>query len=223
MGVYWAHHRRGAYALGPKEVISSAATRSIGEERALQTAAPSVSQSRPTRGEHVGFGTGAAEPTSNASAGSTDRLFIGVLWGRAGEFRQLPAYLGPATDFATNQVPNRTPRWFNYVNRRLDELEHYQVVDSENDAYPKPPPVAIREAWRVAYRLLDSATPTPSVVPAEEGGVEFAWHKNGWDLVISVLPGATSVWARNMSVGENWSCPLSERFEEVRNILATLP
>jgi len=133
-----------------------------------------------------------------------------------------PAYGAPPTDFATNEVPDGTPRWFKYISRRLDDLERYPIVDADDD-YPKPPMETIREAWSVVCELFDSRTPTPSVVPAEEGGIEFAWHKNGWDIVISVISGATSVWARNQALGVNWSSLLSERFEKVRNILESLP
>jgi hypothetical protein len=57
----------------------------------------------------------------------------------------------------------------------LDELERYdQPNPIDGDSYPKPPFETIREAWQVAYSLFDSQTPTPSVVPAEEGGVDLS-------------------------------------------------
>lgn len=136
---------------------------------------------------------------------------------------RIAAYSTTTPDFPSNDRDDGTPRWFNYVNRRLDALEAYPQSDpTDPEAYPKPPPETIRSAWRVAHMLFDRGTATPTVVPAEEGGVEFAWHKNGWDLVISVLPEETFVWARNPLTGENWSYPLLERFERVRTILANL-
>ena len=125
---------------------------------------------------------------------------------------------------SSNAVPDGTPRWFNYLKRRLDYLQNYQVPDAaDDDAYPKPPEETIKRAWQVAYKLFDVDTPTPSVVPADEGGVEFAWHKNGWDLVISALPEETLVWARNRSLGERWSFVLSEQWgRRVQSILGTL-
>gem|GEM_PF-6875059 len=140
-------------------------------------------------------------------------------------------FFSPETDFlhgelagtSSNVVPDGTPRWFNYLKRRLDYLQNYPLPDTaDDDAYPKPPEETVKRAWQIAYKLFDVDTPTPSVVPADEGGVEFAWHKNGWDLVISALPEETLVWARNRSLGERWSFVLSEQWGQVQSILGTL-
>jgi hypothetical protein len=140
-------------------------------------------------------------------------------------------FFSPETDFprgelasaSSNAVPDGTPRWFNYLKRRLDYLQNYPVPDTaDDDAYPKPPEETVKTAWQIAYKLFDVDTPTPSIVPADEGGVEFAWHKNGWDLVISALPEETLVWARNRSLGERWSFVLSEQWGRVQSILGTL-
>jgi hypothetical protein len=137
--------------------------------------------------------------------------------------QELLAYSGQIAVPLSNELMDGTPRWFNYVNRRLNEFVHYpDAVLDNDDSYPKPPLSTINDAWLVAYQMFDSRTPTPTVVPAEQGGVEFEWHKHGWDLVISVLEEETSVWARNRSVGENWSGPLSECYGRVRSILADL-
>lgn len=130
---------------------------------------------------------------------------------------------GESLNVRTNNCPDGTPRWFNYVERRLNYLENYTSSGpDEEGSYPEPPSETIKETWRIVHNLFDGTTPTPTVVPAEEGGVQLTWHKHGWDLVISVLPEETSVWARNRLVGENWSLPLSEHFEKVRSILQNL-
>jgi hypothetical protein len=130
-------------------------------------------------------------------------------------------YLGVPQESGSNHQPDGTPRWFNYVKRRLDELEQADDVDDE-DTYPKPPLETILKAWETGCRLFKSNTPTPSVVPSDEGGIEFAWHKYGWDLVISIVSRGTLVWARNRTLGENWSYPLEERYEKVQGILESL-
>jgi hypothetical protein len=183
---------------------------------------PSVSQGRlsPRLPFIDPFGVD-SETTSNSQAGGT------LAW--SSSFIDPPQngsmliYKGGSSIAPSNETPDGTPRWFNYLYRRLCQLEQYSEVemdDSEN--YPKPPVAAIAQAWNVACNLFRIDTPTPSVVPAEEGGVEFAWHKYGWDLVISMLAKETTVWARNKLVGENWSSPLSERFEQVQRILEGL-
>jgi hypothetical protein len=130
-------------------------------------------------------------------------------------------FMGNLPAFRSNEFPDGTPRWFRYVTRRLGNLEHYPESGDEA-SYPKPPSQTVEKAWLLVYDLFEGNTPTPSVVPADEGGVEFAWHKSGWDLVISVLAEETSVWARNLAVGVNWSCPLSESLGRVQNILRSL-
>jgi hypothetical protein len=131
--------------------------------------------------------------------------------------------LDEVADYRSNDRPDGTPRWFNYVKRRLDQLEEAAEPEPDDeDSYPKPPRDTVAMAWETVHNLFNSDTPTPSVVPATEGGVEFEWHKYGWDLVIAILPRGISVWARNRILGENWSSPLSERYERVRTILESL-
>lgn len=199
--------------MGPNEVVRSAATTTSFD---WATTAAGMSDDSLSRDPVLSSGTTEA----SSAAGLSERLFMVDLQGWP---TVIPTYVAYIQGSASNELPDGTPRWFSYVSRRLEHLQHYPQPGLADDAaYPKPPAETIQTAWLIAHGLFDASTPTPSVVPAEDGGVEFAWHKNGWDLVISVLLEETLVWARNRSAGENWVSPLSKSFEKVQTVLASL-
>ncbi len=113
------------------------------------------------------------------------------LQGCSGDLRQ-PAFPMPvSTAAATIRRIEPTSRWFSYVERRMREL----ADDEEGiDGYPARDQPVISDAWLNAAQLFGPNTPTPSVVPTVQGGIEFVWHKTGWDLELAVDPGDTTVW-----------------------------
>jgi hypothetical protein len=88
------------------------------------------------------------------------------------------------------------------------------------DGYPSP--FLIELAWYTAHEVLPASAPTPSVVPSEDGGVEFVWHKRNWDIELDVEPGGSSVWARNRETGETWSGVLGGLRERLSDLLVKL-
>lgn len=68
-------------------------------------------------------------------------------------------------------------RWFRYVWDRLDQLESGGNHDDPGEPYPTP--LIVSYAREVAQKLFTPRTPTPSVVPSDNGGVAFVWHKGG--------------------------------------------
>ena len=75
-----------------------------------------------------------------------------------------------------------------------------------------------------ALRLFRANTPTPSVVPSEDSGVQFVWHKAGWDLELEIGSDGEYVWARNRVSGETWHGALTSllpRVSELLNLLAS--
>jgi len=114
-----------------------------------------------------------------------------------------------------------SPRWFNYVESRLGDLERF-VEEPDIEAYPKPPLETIQTARSLALTWFAIDTPTPSVVPSEEGGVQYVWHKGGWDFEITVERQGTVVWAHNIRDGESWSGSLDECGSQVARVLDCL-
>ncbi len=98
-------------------------------------------------------------------------------------------------------------RWGAYVEQRLGELERGEGDYTE---LKQPSVATLARARQVAAETLRDTTPTPSVVPDEEGSVLFVWHKNGVDAEITVTEDEASVWVHHRETGAMWSSPLSE-------------
>jgi hypothetical protein len=111
------------------------------------------------------------------------------------------------------------PRWLPYIMSRLGEL---QVVEEPDDEVPTPYPEALNRALPELIRFMRIDTPTPSVVPTYEGGVQFVWHKGGWDVEVEVGPKETLVWAQLRGGGDSWDGSLDDRVGELRNLLTQL-
>lgn len=107
----------------------------------------------------------------------------------------------------TREVAQSRSRWFHYVVRRLAELATGQSVSD----MPAPSAVLCNEAFRVAEGLFAPDTPTPSVVPSEDGTVLFVWRSQPLELEIEIGLEETSVWAYERSRGIIWSGQLEEQ------------
>ena len=107
-------------------------------------------------------------------------------------------------------------RWHKYVSERMQELK-----DGEDDfsELPRPTHLVVDRAWQVATLILQSNTPTPSVVPSDDGNVVFVWHKARWDLEIEVAPEEVTIWAHSRATGEMFSGTLGEQLQRVSRLL----
>jgi hypothetical protein len=98
-------------------------------------------------------------------------------------------------------------RWGAYVEQRLGELER---GEGDYTDLRQPSAVTVDNARRVAARVFRDTTPTPSVVPTAEGGIDFVWRKNGYDVELTVTEAGAEFWARERSSGRQWDAPLPE-------------
>ena len=107
-------------------------------------------------------------------------------------------------------------RWQAYVKRRLGELEDglHDFTDLKI-----PSTSAIQRARTIAGDTFRFDTPTPSVVPSEEGAVLFVWHKAGWDVEVEVTEIAANVWANRREDSTGWYGPLSEHVVDFDRLL----
>lgn len=116
--------------------------------------------------------------------------------------------------------PNgKSLRWVNYVDRRLSEFASLPEHPNDPESYPRPFDEALARARRVAWTHFRAETPTPSVVPTRDRGVDFVWYKGGWHLELSVEQEGDLVWAHNLSTGELWEGSLDERSGDLRLLL----
>lgn len=114
-------------------------------------------------------------------------------------------------------------RWRAYVSERLKHLGE-AANEASDSTYPRPE--IVLRAGMLAEYLFTSDTPTPSVVPSEEGGVSFVWHKGGLDVDIEVGDEDVYVCVYLRSSGESFYGSLRERFAETQAVLqylSTLP
>jgi hypothetical protein len=121
-----------------------------------------------------------------------------------------------AQNFPALEIVKSDSRWHKYVSERINELQHGEDDFSE---LSQPTSLVIDRAWQVATRVLHSDTPTPSVVPSDDGNVVFVWHKARWDLEIEVSPEEVTVWAHSRNTGEMFSGTLDEQLERVSRLL----
>ena len=91
-------------------------------------------------------------------------------------------------------------RWGPHVSQRIDDLRFGKGREDWDGEWP--PLAAIDAAWTLACELFRDETPTPSVVPSEDGEVLFIWHKNQVDAEIIVSTGEPQVWVHDRASGE---------------------
>jgi hypothetical protein len=117
----------------------------------------------------------------------------------------------PAIDFSRSDS-----RWYRYVSKRLRELG---AGEYDFTGFQIPTTEVVELARGVANNLFRPQTPTPSIVPSEDGDILYIWHKAGWDLEIDVGLGGTTVWAHDRSAGREWYGSLEELRVGVANLL----
>lgn len=78
------------------------------------------------------------------------------------------------------------PKWFQPVLHEIAALPWTTNIWS-SDANRMQPAAVVR-MLNVLVEILTEWTPTPSIVPTWEGGVQAEWHRNGVDLEIEVSP-----------------------------------
>jgi len=84
------------------------------------------------------------------------------------------------------------PKWSPYVIQRMRVM----AERGPESQWPRVLPATLGRAFEIAYHFFPSNVPAPLLGTTEEGGVEFAWHRGGWDVEIEVPPaGETRVWA----------------------------
>jgi hypothetical protein len=92
-------------------------------------------------------------------------------------------------------------RWGAYVEQRLGEMER---GEGDYTDLRQPSAAIIASARKLAAETFRDSTPTPSVVPTAEGGIDFVWAKNGYDVEFAVTEAGAEFWARQRSTGREW-------------------
>jgi len=113
----------------------------------------------------------------------------------------------------------RKPSWFNYVTRRLAQLV------SPAEPIPRSPIPSLEVVVRAlgeAFSYFTTDTPPPSVGSIAGDGVEFAWHRAGWNVEVDVTADNTWVWVQERASGEAWTGPLQAHLPQWYSLLSQL-
>jgi hypothetical protein len=103
---------------------------------------------------------------------------------------------------------------------RLREL--LQLAYGPDEGLSSPHPEAIQRALPELIRFMRVDTPTPSVVPTFDGGVQFVWHKGGWDVEVEVGPKETLLWAQRRDGSVSWHGSLDDRVDDARAVMSEI-
>jgi hypothetical protein len=90
-------------------------------------------------------------------------------------------------------------RWGAYVSQRLDELER---GEGDCTGLRRPSAAAVAHARKAAAETFRDTTPAPSVVPTADGGIDFVWHKNGFDVEWCITEADAEFWAHHRATGK---------------------
>lgn len=110
--------------------------------------------------------------------------------------------------------------WVRYVDTRLAQLDCERLFE------PSPSMETLSEAR--AYiggllRMLPPDAPAPNVLPSRRGGVDFIWHKAGWNVEVNVDPDhRVTVWTRNKERGDGCHGDLDDNREFLLDVLREL-
>lgn len=111
------------------------------------------------------------------------------------------------------QVTHAVAPWVDYVSDRLSALE-----DPVEPGLPATE--VINRARTSIMHLLPPAAPSPAVLPSEEGGIDFVWHRAGWNVEIAVeRDGNETVWLWNRASNEEVFGDLEEHREVLLDLI----
>lgn len=114
------------------------------------------------------------------------------------------------------QVTRSVAPWVDYVSERLRAIEE--------DPEPGLPPVeVINRARSWIMHVLPPAAPSPAVLPSEDGGIDFVWHRAGWNVEIGIeRDGTETVWMWHRDSNDEVFGDLTEHREVVADLIRSL-
>ncbi len=104
------------------------------------------------------------------------------------------------------------PAWLAEVVARLERLRPGHCEEAVPDE-------VLVDALRALTEFLPLDAPAPAVAPTGQGGLQFEWHRGGWDVEVEFHQADAYAWAENLTSGERWSGPLAEHLEDLRTMM----
>lgn len=94
------------------------------------------------------------------------------------------------------RVTRSVAPWIDYVSDRLNA-----IAEDPEPGLPQAEVINRARSW--IMHLLPPSSPAPAVLPSENGGIDFVWHRKGWNVEIGVEPdGTETVWTWNRESDE---------------------
>lgn len=119
-------------------------------------------------------------------------------------------------------IPEGAPRWLPRLAKRSAEL---LMLPEDWDTYGAAcvEHRAVRYALRLLLLVSSSITPTPSLVPLPDGGVQVEWHVGGTDLEIEVAEsGVLRVYFSGPGAPQEWESEFPASATQLEEIVAQL-
>ena len=114
------------------------------------------------------------------------------------------------------RVTRSVAPWVDYVSDRLTA-----IAEDPEPGLPHAEVVNRARSW--IMHLLPPNAPAPAVLPSENSGIDFVWHRDGWNVEIGVEPdGTETVWAWNRESDEEVLGELEEHRAFVVDLIRTL-
>jgi hypothetical protein len=114
------------------------------------------------------------------------------------------------------RVTHTVAPWVDYVSDRLSAI----AADPAPDL-PRAEVINRARSW--IMHLLPPSAPAPAVLPSEGGGIDFVWHRGGWNVEIGVEPdGTETVWTWNRESDEEVFGDLEEHRDFVIDLIRAL-
>lgn len=134
---------------------------------------------------------------------------------------ELPGMAGELYTFPRPRAINVRPspgRQIDWIRPVVNRLQASLALQPDWDGYGSVPPSVdtLVAALEVLQHLMGPAVVVPAVAPTPTGGVQFEWHRGGWDIEVEVLPtGGTVAWGENLATGEAFHGSIDEAREEL--------
>jgi hypothetical protein len=105
------------------------------------------------------------------------------------------------------------------VIRRMEAVAHYGPNWDGAGAYPVSTEAKVSAAQLVGA-IAERSVPSPTVGATPEGGIQFEWHRGGWDVEVEVRRnGAVEIWGESREGDETlWA----ESLDDIPKLIGVL-
>jgi hypothetical protein len=137
-------------------------------------------------------------------------------------YSRAATYQGPRFEVVSGS--QELPDWVLPVLERLQDLAKLGPNWSGEPSTIFGPSLAIKAVTEVLSLVMPAdGGPVPHVFPTIDGGLQFEWHRGGWDVELSLSPlGDAWVDASSVDGRDEWEGPFSDVREDLKIVLKSI-